>query len=218
MCHLTTWFTTHEIMLYIPWVVPTSPNTGHENLYNSVQPTKSAIQHPSNWPLLCCCYWPCAVFAPEWGPFLAKYSVASWILFAITTLRFQECMCHLCTYLGIDKISGPSAHQRCHCTRLVMHQSEDTKRTCADSPREARPLKEIYIWRENCCALRCTNVSEDKSSSDLYRELPDTRLLMEVNKAREATCYWGFRTENGLQLENSITHRIRTKTFLFVSS
>jgi len=98
----------------------------------------------------------------------------------------------------------------CHSTRLVMHQSEDIKWICADSLREARPLKEIYIWRENCCALCCTNVSEGKSSSDLRRELPEARLLMEVNKACEASCYWGSHTENGLQLENSITHRICT--------
>ena len=103
MCHLTTWFTTHDIMLYILWVAPTSPNTGHENLYNSVQPTKSAIQHPSNWPLLCCCYWPCAVFAPEWGPSLANYSVAphkicntASLKLAITVLLLLT-MCSICT-------------------------------------------------------------------------------------------------------------------------
>ena len=57
-------------------------------------------------------------------------------------------------------MSEPSAHQR------LSHKAVGESRywTHADKVREARPLKHIYVWRENCCAPCWANRIESSSN------------------------------------------------------
>ena len=51
-----------------------------------------------------------------------------------------------------------------------------------DTVKEVRALEHIFICRENCCVLHCTNEQRWEFITPLHRELPNAGLLMEANE------------------------------------